>query len=61
MLGGSGPQPATIRATDEIDLASERPSPAAEPKSSSVVKEILLGVVIGGLILGVFLYVLSTQ
>ncbi|QDG51867.1 serine/threonine protein kinase [Persicimonas caeni] len=61
MLGGSGPQPANIRATDEIDLASERPSPAAEAKSSSVVKEILLGVVIGGLILGVFLYFLSTQ
>lgn len=50
-------------ADDEIDLAGERPDRApdqrnASDKGSSVVKEILLGVVIGGVILVVFLYFL---
>lgn len=50
------------RTNDELDLAGERPTSAADQKEgSSIVKEILLGVVIGGLILGVFLYFLSTQ
>jgi serine/threonine-protein kinase len=46
---------------DDLDLASERPASASssKKKKSSVIKEILLGVVIGGLVLGVFLYVLS--
>ncbi len=47
-------------AHDQLDLAGERPTSSADQaKGSSVLKEILLGLVIGGVILGVFLWMLQ--
>ena len=44
-------------AHDRLDM--ERPTSSSDPSSSNVVVEILLGVVIGGVILGVFLWFLT--